>query len=143
MVGMRYHVERRRGVAAYQQIVDQTKRAIRSGELGVGDRLPTAREVAESCAVNPNTTLKAYRELEREGVVELRQGVGTFVCWAPARMGPGQDSPLYSELADWIGRALLADLDHDDIRGLVELALEKQCGLVEKPRLIGTEETGR
>ncbi|MGV9850572.1 GntR family transcriptional regulator [Streptomyces sp. NPDC003442] len=125
---MRYYIERRRGVAAYQQIVEQTKRAVRAGVLKPGDRLPTAREVAETCAVNPNTTLKAYRELDRDGVVELRQGVGTFIAAAAADRShaPAAESPLYAELAEWTGRALAAGLMEEDVRDLVELALQER-----------------
>ncbi len=75
-----YRIDRRSGgVATYVQIVQQTKQALRLGLLAPGDRLPTAREVVEATAVNPNTVLKAYRELEREGLVEARRGLGTFV----------------------------------------------------------------
>ncbi len=74
-----YRIDRRSGVATYVQIVQQTKQAIRLGLLAPGDKLPTAREVVEATAVNPNTVLKAYRELEREGLVEARRGLGTFV----------------------------------------------------------------
>ena len=127
---MRYYIERRRGVAAYQQIVEQTERAVRAGTLRPGDRLPTAREVAETCAVNPNTTLKAYRELERNGVVELRQGVGTFIAagadGAGRSHGPATESPLYAELSEWTGRALAAGLVEEDVRDLVELVLQER-----------------
>ncbi|WP_345790118.1 GntR family transcriptional regulator [Streptomyces sp. L-9-10] len=122
---MQYRIERRRGVAAYQQIIEQTKRALRTGALKVGDRLPTAREAAIACAVNPNTTLKAYRELEREGIVELRQGLGTFITRAPERHMAEAGSPLHAELSAWTERALLAGLSHDDVRELVELTLEE------------------
>lgn len=74
-----YRIDRRSGVATYVQIVQQTKQALRLGMLEPGDKLPTAREVVEATAINPNTVLKAYRELEREGLVEARRGLGTFV----------------------------------------------------------------
>lgn len=74
-----FRIDRRSGVATYLQIVQQTKQALRLGLLEPGDRLPTAREVVEATAINPNTVLKAYRELEREGLVEARRGLGTFV----------------------------------------------------------------
>lgn len=61
-----FRIDRRSGVATYMQIVQQTKQALRLGVLRPGDRLPTAREVVEATAINPNTVLKAYRELERE-----------------------------------------------------------------------------
>ncbi|MFE0691301.1 GntR family transcriptional regulator [Streptomyces xiamenensis] len=125
---MHYRIERRRGVAAYQQIVEQTKRALRTGALRVGDRLPTAREVAETSAVNPNTTLKAYRELEREGIVELRQGVGTFIVQAPERPAAGADAALMAELSALLDRASRAGLGPSDVRELVELALAEREG---------------
>ncbi|MET8979918.1 GntR family transcriptional regulator [Streptomyces sp. NPDC004539] len=133
---MRYYIERRRGVAAYQQIVEQTERAVRAGVLKPGDRLPTAREVAETCAVNPNTTLKAYRELERAGVVELRQGVGTFIAAdaADRSHAPDAESPLYAELAEWTGRALAAGLVEEDVRDLLELALQERRQTVDGGR---------
>jgi ABC-2 type transport system ATP-binding protein len=74
-----YRIDRRTGVATYLQIVQQTKQAMRLGLLEPGDKLPTAREVVEATAINPNTVLKAYRELEREGLVEARRGLGTFI----------------------------------------------------------------
>ncbi|MEV7028370.1 GntR family transcriptional regulator, partial [Kitasatospora sp. NPDC093558] len=74
-----YRIERRSGVSTYQQIVQQTKQALRLGLLQPGDKLPTAREVVELTAINPNTVLKAYRELEREGLVEPRPRLGTNV----------------------------------------------------------------
>ncbi|ORT58916.1 GntR family transcriptional regulator [Streptomyces sp. CB03238] len=111
-----YRIDRRSGVATYLQIVQQTKQALRLGLLEPGDRLPTAREVVEATAINPNTVLKAYRELEREGLVEARRGLGTFVRKslgsAPA------DSPLRGELADWAARARAAGLERDDVTAL-------------------------
>ncbi|MDT0266002.1 GntR family transcriptional regulator [Streptomyces sp. DSM 44915] len=124
VVVIRFTVERRRGVAAYQQLVEQVKQATRTGALRVGDQLPTAKEVAETCAVNPNTTLKAYRELEREGLVELVQGRGTFVREVPEhpRLDPG--SPLVAELASWLDRARLAGLDRHAVQAALDLAWE-------------------
>ncbi|MFJ3228898.1 GntR family transcriptional regulator [Streptomyces sp. NPDC086783] len=118
-----YRIDRRSGVATYVQIVQQTKQALRLGLLEPGDRLPTAREVVEATAINPNTVLKAYRELEREGLVEARRGLGTFVRrslgTAPA------DSPLRAELEDWAARARAAGLDRDDVSALFTAVLEQ------------------
>ncbi|GAX56989.1 GntR family transcriptional regulator [Streptomyces olivochromogenes] len=118
-----YRIDRRSGVATYVQIVQQTKQALRLGMLEPGDKLPTAREVVEATAINPNTVLKAYRELEREGLVEARRGLGTFVKrslgTAPA------DSPLRAELDDWAARAREAGLDQDDVAALFTAVLEK------------------
>lgn len=98
-----YRIDRRSGVATYLQIVHQTKQALRLGLLEPGDRLPTAREVVEATAINPNTVLKAYRELEREGLVEARRGLGTFV--QKSLDGASAGSPLGTELAGWMRRA--------------------------------------
>ena len=74
-----FRVDGRSGVPPYPQIVQQVRQALRMGVLSVGDQLPTVREVVAAVAVNPNTVLKAYRDLEREGLVEARAGQGTFV----------------------------------------------------------------
>lgn len=123
---MEFRIDRRNGVPAFQQIVQQTKQALRLGVLVPGDRLPTAKDVAEVSAVNPNTTLKAYRELEREGLVEPRPGKGTFVLRTLARPSAGTDSPLYGELAAWVSRAAEAGLEQEDVAALVAAALQKQ-----------------
>ncbi|MFF0852062.1 GntR family transcriptional regulator [Streptomyces sp. NPDC003388] len=118
-----YRIDRHSGVATYVQIVQQTKQALRLGLLRPGDRLPTAREVVEATAINPNTVLKAYRELEREGLVEARRGLGTFVRRslgaAPA------DSPLRAELEEWTARAARAGMDRDDVAALFAAVLDK------------------
>lgn len=118
-----YRIDRHSGVATYVQIVQQTKQALRLGLLRPGDQLPTAREVVEATAINPNTVLKAYRELEREGLVEARRGLGTFVRRslgaAPA------DSPLRTELEEWAGRARAAGLDRDDVAALFTAVLDQ------------------
>lgn len=124
--GLEFRIDRRGGVAAYQQIVQQTKQALRLGVLLPGDRLPTAKEVAETCAVNPNTTLKAYRELEREGLVEPRPGLGTFVRRSLARPQAGADSPLRGELEAWMTRARDAGLEREDVTALVASVLEER-----------------
>ncbi|WP_404816187.1 GntR family transcriptional regulator [Streptomyces thermolineatus] len=123
---MQFRIDRRSGIAAYQQIVQQTKQALRLGVLVPGDRLPTAKEVAQTCAVNPNTTLKAYRELEREGLVEPRPGLGTFVRKSLARPQAAADSPLRGELEAWVAGAREAGLDREDVAALVASVLEEQ-----------------
>ncbi|MEU1622158.1 GntR family transcriptional regulator [Streptomyces sp. NPDC005722] len=121
-----FRIDRRSGIAAYQQIVQQTKQALRLGVLMPGDRLPTAKEVAETSAVNPNTTLKAYRELEREGLVEPRPGLGTFIRRSLARPQAGADSPLRGDLEAWMSRAQAAGLDREDVAALVAAVLEER-----------------
>ena len=74
-----FHLDTRSGVSAYQQLVQQVRRALRLGLLSVGDQLPTVKDVVGQLAINPNTVLKAYRELEHAGLVAARPGLGTFV----------------------------------------------------------------
>jgi GntR family transcriptional regulator len=75
------------GVATYLQLVQQVRDALRLGMLEPGERLPTAQQVVARLAINPNTVLKAYRDLEREGLVRARPGQGTFII----RSLPGTD----------------------------------------------------
>ncbi|MFC8538278.1 GntR family transcriptional regulator [Streptomyces sp. NPDC057249] len=119
-----FRIDRRSGVATYLQIVQQTKQALRLGLLEPGDRLPTAREVVEATAINPNTVLKAYRELEREGLVEGRRGLGTFVTRSLGGAAADDDSPLRTELAAWAGRARAAGLERDDVSALFTAVLD-------------------
>lgn len=74
-----FHLDGRSGVSPYQQIVQQVRNALRLGLLREGDQLPTVKDVVAALAINPNTVLKAYRELEHEGLVQARPGRGTFV----------------------------------------------------------------
>ncbi|AEW98745.1 GntR family transcriptional regulator [Streptantibioticus cattleyicolor] len=118
-----YRIERRGGVPAYQQIVQQTERALRLGLLQPGDKLPTAREVVEATAINPNTVFKAYRELERAGLVEPRPGLGTFVLRGLGRAG---DRALRAELEAWVDRARAAGLAPEDVTALVGSVVEQR-----------------
>ena len=80
-----FHLDGRSGVSPYQQLVQQVRNALRLDLLREGDQLPTVKDVVGSLAINPNTVLKAYRELEHEGLVAARPGVGTFVTRTPGR----------------------------------------------------------
>ncbi|MGX1545130.1 GntR family transcriptional regulator [Streptomyces adustus] len=119
-----YRIDRGSGVPAYVQIVEQTERALRMGTLRVGDKLPTAKEVVAATAINPNTVLRAYRDLEQAGLVELRRGLGTFVTRSLARPAAEDDSPLRLELTDWVARARAAGLERADVLALVTAALD-------------------
>lgn len=121
-----YRIDRRSGVATYLQIVQQTKQALRLGLLRPGDRLPTAKEVVAATAINPNTVLKAYRELEREGLVEPRPGLGTFVQRSLARPEAAAGSPLRGEQEAWMDRARAAGLDREDVAALFASVLEER-----------------
>ncbi len=92
------------GPPIYQQIVEQIRFRIISGQLAVGDELPTIRGLAESARVNPNTVARAYRELEHDGLVEKRRTVGTFVAAREARLTVAQRQRL---LAPHVDRLLI------------------------------------
>ncbi|MEW1862521.1 GntR family transcriptional regulator [Streptomyces sp. NBC_00669] len=133
-----YRIERRSGVAAYQQIVRQTEQALRLGQLAPGDKLPSAAEVVAATAINPNTVLKAYRELERQGLVEARQGVGTFVRKSLAQPGSAADSPLHEGLRAWMAAARAADLGREDVAALLTSALDESFPRAADTRVPGT-----
>lgn len=88
------------GAPIYQQIVDQIRFRIVSGQLHAGDELPTIRGLAESLRVNPNTVARAYRELEHEELVEKRRTTGTFVAELPKRLGAAQRRKLIAPEVD-------------------------------------------
>ena len=113
-----FHLETRSGVAPYLQLVQQVRRALRLGLLSEGDRLPTVKEVVAAIAINPNTVLKAYRELEHEGLVSPRPGLGTFVTRTLADETTAAHGPLRAELRDWLARAHAAGLDDESIEAL-------------------------
>lgn len=74
-----FKLDTRSGVPVYRQIIDQVQAGIASGNLASGDQIPTVRQVAVDLEINPNTVLRAYRELEIRGVLDTQQGTGTFI----------------------------------------------------------------
>ena len=118
-----FHLDGRSPVATYKQLVQQVRQALRVGLLEPGDQLPRVREVAESLAINPNTVLKAYRELEHKGLVEGRPGLGTFVLRSLAGPSLANQAGLRRDLEAWLGRARAAGLDQEDVVALVETTL--------------------
>ena len=118
-----FRVDGRSGVPPYLQIVQQVRQALRMGVLTIGDQLPTVREVVAAVAVNPNTVLKAYRDLERQGLVEARAGQGTFVASLPPGPPPGIHSRLGRSLAHWVRDARDAGLDDESIESLLRITM--------------------
>lgn len=113
-----FHLDGRSGVAPYMQLVQQVRRAMRLGLLVEGDQLPTVKDVVAKVTINPNTVLKAYRELEYEGLVAPRPGVGTFVTRTLTDESLAAHGPLREELQAWIARARAAGLDSESIEAL-------------------------
>lgn len=113
-----FRIDSRSGVSPYKQLVHQVKQALRLGILREGDQLPTVKEVVAQVAINPNTVLKAYRELEHEGLVAARPGLGTFVTRTLADASVAAHGPLRSELERWLSKARLSGLDDESIEAL-------------------------
>jgi DNA-binding transcriptional regulator YhcF (GntR family) len=113
-----FHLDARSGVAPYMQLIQQVRQAMRLGLLSEGDRLPTVKDVVAKVAINPNTVLKAYRELEYEGLVTPRPGVGTFVTRTLTDASVAAHGPLREELRAWLDRARVAGLDDESIQAL-------------------------
>jgi GntR family transcriptional regulator len=107
-------------VPAYMQIVEQVRQALRLRRLEPGDRLPTVREVAAAVAINPNTVLKAYRELEHQGLVEGRPGQGTYVVRSLSGPSPETLDDLRGGLERWVERARDAGLEPEHIRAVID-----------------------
>jgi GntR family transcriptional regulator len=113
-----FRLDTRSGVPAYLQLVQQVRQAIRLGMLRPGDQLPTVKEVVTMLTINPNTVLHAYRQLDLEGLIEGRRGVGTFVAASPAPPPVDDLKGLRSSLDRWVGRARAAGLDEDGMGAL-------------------------
>ena len=113
-----FHLETHSGVPTYLQLVQQVRQAVRLGILHPGDQLPTIKEVVEQLTINPNTVLRAYRELDLEGLVEGRRGVGTFIASGPPPVPPNDVKTLRSSLQRWIDRARSVGLDDENMAAL-------------------------
>jgi GntR family transcriptional regulator len=118
-----FHLDGHSKVAPYMQLVQQVKQSLRVGLIEPGDQLPKVREVVESLAINPNTVLKAYRQLEIEGLVEGRPGVGTFVRRSLAGPSLSAHKVLRRDLVAWLRRAQTAGLDQEDVVALIETTM--------------------
>jgi GntR family transcriptional regulator len=113
-----FHLDGRSGVSPYLQLVQQVRQALRLGLLVEGDQLPTVKDAVARLAINPNTVLKAYRELEHDGLVAARPGVGTFVTRTLSDASLAAHGPLRLDLGRWISKARRAGLDDDSIEAL-------------------------
>ncbi|HEX3714268.1 MAG TPA: GntR family transcriptional regulator [Trebonia sp.] len=115
-----FHLDARSGVAPYRQLIQQVRQALRLGLLHQGDQLPKVKDVVAGLAINPNTVLKAYRELEYEGLVAARPGIGTFVTGTLDGGPLAAHQPLRRDLQRWLARARRAGLDDESIEALFD-----------------------
>lgn len=119
------------GVPIYRQLMAQVRQELLLGRLRPGEQLPTVKEVVDALAVNPNTVAKAYRELEHEGLVRSRQGLGTFVAAAPPTTLVAARPALLASLTRWVGRARAEGLDAEQMRALLAVALDEPTAAAE------------
>jgi len=117
-----FYLDSSSGVATYLQLVQQVHQALQLGMLEPGDRLPTAQQVVASLAINPNTVLKAYRDLEREGLVRARPGLGTFVVGRLVRTDPAAQAKFRKSISAWLRSARDAGLSPDEIEAIYRTA---------------------
>lgn len=118
-----FRLELGSGVPTYLQLVHQVEQALRLGYLAVGDQLPKVKDVVASLAINPNTVLKAYRDLERKGLAVGRPGQGTFIAGTLGDAAPGDHGDLRAGLTAWMADASAAGLDADAMAALFTSAL--------------------
>ena len=114
----RFRLDGSSGVPPYLQLVHQVRQSLLLGYLREGDRLPTVKDVAGDLAINPNTVVKAYRQLEHEGLAGGRPGQGTFIT-ATLASPPQDSSALRASLAQWFRDAEEAGLSEDAVTALI------------------------
>jgi len=113
-----FYLDTKSGVSPYLQIVQQVRRALKLGLLHEGDQLPTVKDVVSRVAINPNTVSKAYRELEHEGLVIARAGVGTFIASSALAVAQDVQVPIRHDLLKWIEQARTLGLDDESIEAI-------------------------
>jgi GntR family transcriptional regulator len=119
-----FRLDPRSGVPTYLQLVQQVENAIRLGYLRRGDQIPRIKDVVASLSINPNTVLKAYRDLEQKGLISARPGLGTFVEAEPETIGLRELTTLRRSLVTgWLREAAALGLDEDGIVSLFTSAL--------------------
>jgi GntR family transcriptional regulator len=134
------------GVPTYLQLVQQVEHALRLGYLKPGDQLPRVRDVVASLTINPNTVLKAYRELETKGLAAGRPGQGTFVQATLSQIALPELTALRRSLLGWLASADAEGLDEDGVVALFSSVLrdffDRQGGTAERPGAVGNQSEG-
>jgi GntR family transcriptional regulator len=126
MALIQFHLDQKSGIPFYVQLVQQVRQALLFGMLKAGDRLPTVKEVVAQVAINPNTVLRAYRDLEHDGIVVSRPGLGTFVsATPPTSMARDQYRSVRADLERSIRKARALGLDEDTLASLFQHVLRE------------------
>ncbi len=114
--GFRFQLDLHSGVPVYRQVIDQVRGGIASGLLAAGDQLPTVRQLAVDLAINPNTVVRAYRELELGGLLETHQGTGTFISTQKMKQADAERTRQLTQIVtDCVSRAGAAGFTVDDL----------------------------
>jgi GntR family transcriptional regulator len=128
MALLEFHLDPNSGVSYYVQLVQQVRQALMVGILNPGDQLPTVKEVVAHVALNPNTVLRAYRELEHDKLVVSRPGVGTFIAATiPAAIAPSIYLSLKADLERWIEKARTHGVDDGKLAALFAHVLNENA----------------
>jgi GntR family transcriptional regulator len=123
----RFQLDLHSGVPAYRQIIDHVRGGMASGQLTPGDQLPTVRQLAVDLAINPNTVVRAYRELELGGLLDSQQGTGTFISAQKIKRADAErDRQLAQIVSDCASRAGAAGFTVDEL-------IEELRGLASEP----------
>ena len=134
------------GVPTYLQLVQQVEHALRLGYLKPGDQLPKVRDVVASLTINPNTVLKAYRELETKGLAAGRPGQGTFIQATLSQVALPELTALRRPLLAWLASADTAGLDEDGIVALFTSVLrdffKRRGGSADRPGTANGDKEG-
>lgn len=124
----RFRLDLRSGVPVYRQLIDQVRARIASGMLSPGDQLPTVRQLAVDLAINPNTVLRAYRELELGGVLETQQGTGTFITHQKVRRDEVEHERQLSQLVgEFLARAGAAGFTIQELLQELRALMQEQA----------------
>lgn len=115
--GFVFRLDLRSGVPVYRQIIDQVLGGMAAGKLSMGDQIPTVRQVAVDLAINPNTVVRAYRELEIKGVLETQQGTGTFIAQREVQQDDVERSRRLAQLvSEFVARAGSAGFTVEELK---------------------------
>ena len=120
-----FPIDRATGVPPYLQIVEQVKGALHTGKIALGDYLPSVSEVVRSSAINANTVMKAYRELEYSGIAQALQGVGTMIIGLPEGTNPELLETYHSRLVNLVSSARQDGIGWESLSHLINTVIRE------------------
>jgi len=124
--GLRFHIDFSQPL--YEQILDQVRSSIAKGEIGLGDKMPSVRELAQELRMNPNTVMRAYQELERDGLTEKRRGQGTYVTSSPERVQTFRTDLAAKYIDAFVSQMASLGLSWDDVEDYIRRKHSEEQG---------------